>query len=122
MAANKLDAATPNALIKADAQKGNWFANGTRVLTSTGDLDKAAVRITPNPFNDNVTIEVTADKTDVGQVQIFDLLGKNILSRPLSISTGKNAVSIETSSLQAGAYLVKITIGNKSLTTKIVKF
>ena len=122
MAANKLDAATPNTLIKADAQKGNWFANGIRVLTSTGDLDKAAVRITPNPFNDNVTIEVTADKTDAGQVQIFDLLGKNILSRPLSISTGKNAVSIETSSLQAGAYLVKITIGNKSLTSKIVKF
>ena len=53
---------------------------------------------------------------------MFDLLGKNILSKPLSISTGKNAVSIETSSLQAGAYLVKITIGNKSLTSKIVKF
>ena len=122
MAANKLDAATPNTLIKADAQKGNWFANGTRVLTSTGDLDKAAVRITPNPFNDNVTIEVTADKTDAGQVQIFDLLGKNILSKPLSISTGKNAVSIETSSIQAGAYLVKITMGNKSLSSKIVKF
>ncbi len=122
MASNKLDAATPNTLIKADAQKGNWFANGTRVLTSTGDLDKAAVRITPNPFNDNVTIEVTADKTEVGKVEVFDLLGKNILSRSLSISTGKNVVSIETHSLQAGAYLVKITIGNKSLTSKIVKF
>ncbi len=122
MAANKLDAATPNTLIKSDAKRGNWFANGTRVLTSTGDLDKAAVRITPNPFNDNVTIEVTADKTEVGKVELFDLLGKTILSRPLSISTGKNAVSIETHSLQAGAYLVKITIGNKSLTSKIVKF
>ena len=122
MAANKLDAATPNALIKADAQKGNWFANGLRVLTSTGDLDKAAVKITPNPFNDNVTIEVTAEKTEAGKVEMFDLLGKNILSKPLSISTGKNAVSIETNSLQAGAYLVKITIGNKRLTSKIVKF
>ena len=122
MAANKLDAATPNTLIKADAQRGTWFANGTRVLTSTGDLDKAAVRITPNPFNDNVSIEVTAEKTEVGKVELFDLLGKNILSRPLSISTGKNAVSIETHSLQAGAYLVKITIGNKTLTSKIVKF
>ena len=65
MAANKLDAATPNTLIKADAQKGNWFANGTRVLTSTGDLDKANVKIMPNPFNDNISIEVTSDKLDI---------------------------------------------------------
>lgn len=123
MASNKIDPATTNTLIRSDAQKGNLFANGIRSLTSsTNDkLDKTAVKIAPNPFNDNVTVEVSADKTGSGMIEIFDLLGRKINQTPLNIAIGKNSISLPTPSLQAGTYLLKVTVDSKSLTTKIVK-
>jgi hypothetical protein len=49
------------------------------------------------------------------------LLGKSVSNTPLSILSGNNAISIETSGLSAGAYLLKITVGGKTRATKIVK-
>jgi bacillolysin len=121
LGANKIEPATGNALVKSDAQKGNWFANGKRVLTSTNDLDKTAVSISPNPFNNNISVEVTAEKSGTGSIEIFDLVGRKVINTPLSISIGKNAVSLPTPQLQAGIYLLKITIEGKSLTSKIMK-
>ena len=121
LSANKIEPSTTNVLIKTDAQKGNWFSNGTRVLSSTDDLDKTAVKIAPNPFHDHISIEVSVDKTSAGKVEVFDLMGRNLVTRPLNVVTGKNAISIETNHLQSGAYLVKITVGRKSLTTKMMK-
>ncbi len=121
LSANKIEPSTNNVLIKTDAQKGNWFSNGTRVLSSTNDLDKTAVRIAPNPFSNHIAVEVTVDKANDGKVEVFDLIGRNLITQPMSVVTGKNAVSIETNQLQSGAYLLKITVGDKSLTTKLMK-
>ena len=60
--------------------------------------------------------------TDKGKVEIFDVLGRNVKTTPLSINAGQNAVSLDTYNLQAGTYLLKISIGDKSRTNKIVKF
>ena len=119
---NKLEPNGAPTVFKTDASFGNWFANGTRVLTSIGELDKTAIRISPNPFTDLVQVNITAETTDKGKVQIFDLLGRNLQTIPLSINAGQNAVSLDTHTLQAGSYLLKISIGDKSRTSKIVKF
>ncbi|MBL7816682.1 MAG: M4 family metallopeptidase [Saprospiraceae bacterium] len=109
-------------VFKTDAIFGVWIATGTRVLTSVGDLDKAAVAIAPNPFGDNVTVSVTYETAATGKVEIFDLLGRLVSTTPLSISAGQNTVSLDTHTLQAGNYLLKVTIDDKSRTNKIVKF
>ena len=119
---NKLEPNGAPTVFKTDASFGNWFANGTRVLTSIGELDKTAIRISPNPFTDLVQVNITAETTDKGKVEIFDLLGRNLQTIPLSINAGQNAVSLDTHTLQAGSYLLKISIGDKSRTSKIVKF
>ena len=122
VSSNKLEPNGAPTVFKTDASFGNWFANGTRVLTSIGELDKTAIRISPNPFTDLVQVNITAETTDKGKVEIFDLLGRNLQTIPLSINAGQNAVSLDTHTLQAGSYLLKISIGDKSRTSKIVKF
>jgi Zn-dependent metalloprotease len=104
------------------AQKGYWFSNGIRSTTAVNEqLDNSSVVIAPNPFREILTVEIQSEKSAVGKAEIFDLVGRNILSYPLSISGGKNPVSINTQALQAGAYLLRVTVDGKSLTKKIIK-
>jgi bacillolysin len=123
LATNKIDPATPITTIVTDANKGNWFGNAKRVIiNATNELDKTQVKISPNPFSDILSIDMTSEKSGQGKAEIFDLLGRSVSTTPLSISMGKNAVSIDTHSLQAGSYLLKISVGNNTLTSKVVKF
>ena len=122
LASDKLEPSGTPTVFKTDALFGNWFANGTRVLTSIGELDKAAIVISPNPFTDYVRVNIKSETTENGKVEIYDLLGRTVKTTPLSINAGQNGVSLETHTLQAGTYLLKISIGDKSRTTKIVKF
>jgi bacillolysin len=124
LGATKIDAlptSNPKVVITAAAEKGVWFSNGVRSVGVKETLDNNSVIIAPNPFKDFLTVEIQAEKSATGKAEIFDLVGRNILSQPLSISGGKNPVSVNTQTLQAGAYLLRVTIDGKSLTKKIVK-
>jgi bacillolysin len=121
LASNKIDPGTTTANIVTDAQKGNWFGNGKRVLSSTNELDKSSVKTAPNPFNEVLNVDIKVEKTGKGSIEIFDILGRRVMQHPLSISAGNNAVSLPTSTLQAGSYLMRISVENNTLTSKIVK-
>jgi bacillolysin len=121
LAADKITGAAGVLNIVSDANKGNWFGNAKRVISGTNDLDKTQVQISPNPFSDVLSIYWSSEKSSKGQAEIFDLLGRRVLNTPVSLSTGDNVISIETRNLQAGAYLLKISVGNNTLTSKVVK-
>jgi bacillolysin len=122
LSSNKLEPVGTSSLFKTDASYGNWFATGTRVLSAVGDLAKTAIEVSPNPFSDNLSVSVTSETTGKGKIEVYDLLGRAVNVTPLSILVGKNSVSLDTHNLQAGTYLLKISIDDKSRTTKIVKF
>jgi hypothetical protein len=120
---NKIDAKSGTSTsIASSAQIGNWFSNGKRVISATKEtLDERYVTVAPNPFNNHILIDIKSDKSGQATVQLFDVLGKNIASYPLSISSGSNTVNLPTSSIQAGVYLLKINMDGKSLTRKVMK-
>lgn len=121
MAASKIEASSSAATdIRTDAFAGVWFANGVRTL-ATEELDKSAVSISPNPFTNRIAVDIKSDISAEGKVEIFNLLGQSVVKTPLSILSGNNAVSIETGSLSAGAYVLKVTVGGKTRASKIVK-
>jgi Zn-dependent metalloprotease len=122
LASSKLEPNGSPTIFKTDAQFGNWFANGSRILNAIGELDKTAIEVSPNPFTDNLSVNITSETAANGKLEVIDLLGRTIKTAPLSIVVGKNGVSLDTHSLQAGTYLLKISVGEKSRTTKIVKF
>jgi bacillolysin len=123
MAADKLEPASTNrTTVRGDAQFGVWFGNGKRLLVSTQDLlDEKAISVAPNPFRDQLSLQISADETTAGTVEILDLLGRTVSKTPLSILAGKNNIDIETRHLAAGTYLLKATVGAKMRTVKIVK-
>jgi bacillolysin len=121
LAANKIEPSTTTAVIVSDAQQGNWFGNGKRVISSTNELDKSSVKIAPNPFNEVLNIDIKVEKTGKGTIEIFDLLGRMVMQYPLSISAGNNVVSLPTSNLQVGTYLLKVSVDNNTMTSKVVK-
>jgi bacillolysin len=122
--ADKINQTAPDgsAVLFGNAQKGNWFSNGVRSTATNDVLENNSVAVSPNPFKDVLMVEIQAEKAAAGKAEVFDVTGRNILTYPLSILSGKNSVSINTPSLQAGAYLLKVTVDGKSLTKKVVKF
>ncbi|WP_055443528.1 T9SS-dependent choice-of-anchor J family protein [Lacinutrix himadriensis] len=68
----------------------------------------------PNPVNN--TLALKAQK-DIENVSVYNMLGQEVLR------TAPNVVNTEVnmSALQAGAYFVKVTIGNATETVRIIK-
>jgi Zn-dependent metalloprotease len=122
--ADKINQTNPDGsiVIIERGEKGNWFSNGVRSTTAAKEvLDNNSVVVAPNPFKDLLTVEIQSEKSATGKAEIFDLVGRNILSQPLSILGGKNPVSLNTQPLQAGSYLLRVTVDGKSLIKKIIK-
>ncbi|MBU2940613.1 choice-of-anchor J domain-containing protein [Lacinutrix sp. C3R15] len=68
----------------------------------------------PNPVNDNLTLKA---QKDIENIAVYNMLGQEVLR------TAPNAVNTEVnmSALQAGAYFVKVTIGDATETVKVIK-
>jgi len=74
------------------------------------------IKISPNPVSSVVSIELP-DLIESAKVQLFDILGKQLLSDEIS----KLDSEIDISALNNGIYLVKVSSGNSFSTKRIIK-
>ncbi|MBU2940615.1 T9SS type A sorting domain-containing protein [Lacinutrix sp. C3R15] len=96
-------------------QLAGWEATVSCASLSSQDIEfNNLFSYYPNPVNDNLTL--TAQK-DIENIAVYNMLGQEVLR------TAPNAVNTEVnmSALQAGAYFVKVTIGNATETVKVIK-
>ncbi len=96
---------------------GNFEVNTKDVTlikktTHIVELTKGKLNLYPNPTNSNTTAVFNSNKNGIADIAIMDLAGKTILSWQNNVSTGNNAVTINTSSLTGGLYLVTIKTQN----------
>ncbi len=79
----------------------------------------AKVRAYPNPFNDNITLEVDEESVEGSVVSIYDLRGALVSSERI---TGSR-MTIELSQLAAGTYVYQVVNSKKKMLSsgKIVK-
>ena len=76
------------------------------------------VKIYPNPTSGGVTIDFNYSQSQIVQVQVLDLLGKEIYSENLgTIRVGQTVANL--SSQAAGIYIVQITSGSTISTQKL---
>lgn len=81
---------------------------------STNDITQTDnFNLYPNPTNTGF-ITITSSNSDVINVQVFDILGKEVKNEVITNN------SLDVSSLRTGMYLVKITQNNASTTKKLV--
>ena len=80
---------------------------------SLNQFDATSFSIFPNPTNTGI-VTITSSVNEEINVQVFDLLGKQVKNETLTNNT------LNVSNLKTGIYLVKITQNNASVTKKLV--
>ncbi|GAB5563695.1 MAG: hypothetical protein Wins2KO_07580 [Winogradskyella sp.] len=80
---------------------------------SLNQFDATSFSIFPNPNNTGV-VTITSSVNEEMNVQVFDLLGKQVKNETLTNNT------LNVSNLKTGIYLVKITQNNATVTKKLV--
>jgi hypothetical protein len=74
--------------------------------------------VTPNPVSDVLTITFTGDET-VGEIRIFDITGRNVLTRTVNESM-KN-VRISCKDFPSGIYMLSASAGKEIFSRKFIK-
>ncbi|MFD2550619.1 endonuclease [Bizionia sediminis] len=81
---------------------------------STAELNKLEANVYPNPVKN--LLHITLSKPEETQVEIYNVLGKNMLQKTIQ-ATG----TINTQSLSSGMYILRITQGNQTISKKLIK-
>ncbi|QNK77168.1 T9SS type A sorting domain-containing protein [Winogradskyella sp. PAMC22761] len=81
---------------------------------STEDYFASSLKVYPNPAKSVLNI-VSVDDANIDSVEIFNLLGKNVLS-----TSNLNNSAVDVSQLATGVYLLKINSGINFVTKRIV--
>ena len=80
---------------------------------STKAFSKAELSIYPNPVN-NGLVTIKSPLAGVKNIALFDAIGRNVLKTELT------SEALDVSELGAGLYLLKVTIGDRSATHKLI--
>ena len=105
------DSATETGSVEVDNLKiSTTFAN---VLANNKFNAIAGLNMYPNPVS-NGNLYISTDNNSAKSVEIYDILGKQVLNA----KTSNNTVNV--SNLKGGAYIVKITEEGKTDTRKLI--
>lgn len=89
-------------------------------LKQTEKNNTDAVKVYPNPFINEFTAMVFAEKTTNAKIELLDIQANLIVQYDKKLDAGENAVRIYAD-VPPGTYVLKLTIGNKVTSTKLVK-
>jgi len=91
-----------------------WEATVACTPLSLEDYGLTGFTYFPNPVNNVLSLR---GAKEINNIAIYNMLGQEVLR------TAPNAVNtdVDMSNLQAGAYFVKVTIGNATKTVKVIK-
>ncbi len=75
--------------------------------------------IYPNPFTNQLTVELSSESSDKVEIILYDILGKKIES--FIFESGQRVLPISVKNLSEGTYLLNVNINNKATTRQIIK-
>lgn len=92
------------------------------VLVNKKQTGLSLIQSFPNPFVDELNIQIASDKNQSVRVELADMLGKIILSISENCISGTNTILVDQlSRLQTGLYLLKISTASESIQQKLLK-
>ncbi len=78
--------------------------------------------VAPNPFSDFININTQWDKPEVVTVKIFDLQGKQLLSKQKQLNKGNNNIRVDNlSNLPVATYYLQLISPSQKIVKKITK-
>ena len=97
--------------------------SGTKLLgISDGNTLIEGITTYPNPVIDQLNLSIASKKDAPILVTISDLSGRNVSSEVYNLTIGNNGIQINTSMLQAGMFILRITSNDgTNLVRKVIK-
>jgi hypothetical protein len=87
------------------------------------DAGSLSIQIYPNPVINRATIEFNLTETANVSYQIFDITGRMIQSQAVGQRfTGSQKLSIESTGLNPGAYIIRVQAGSKTASSKFLVY
>jgi len=109
-----------------NAKLGVWFANGERTITTSAKDDLAkrfGARLSPNPVaTDLITLQWKQPSSiKTNKIGVYDLMGKMVWSANKKFGAGDQSWSIPVDKLQAGMYVINLTLDGIGGSLKFIK-
>ena len=76
--------------------------------------------LAPNPASSEVSVMFDSAIEGTTQIKVYDIMGKEVYTQNLAVSTGSNKSALDVSNLVNGIYLVAINDGKKIYTSRVV--
>ncbi len=109
----------------ADCTPASITEAGTSRVTnlSTPKTGIHKIQLFPNPVVDNFTLSIDAYKAGTLDIQIYDVLGKELsnFTQKQLIDKGVKTIELSAAALTAGLYYCKIKIGDETFTKSFVR-
>ncbi len=118
--------ATANALGESDWSTISQFktSGSTGVENKSPTVpQKMSLNLYPNPFNSAVNLQIQFNQANPDakcQLEIFDVMGRQVFNKEIEIGVGKNIYSWQPEKLPSGLYLVKAQHANTILKNKVM--
>lgn len=109
-----------------DGEIRGQFLNGGKAEIVTAVMNADLTNITgfnlsPNPATDVVNISLSSNFSGTGKISILDVMGKEVSSQNVQISSSGSSITLNVGNLSNGVYLVQIQSGNSSIIKRITK-
>ena len=118
---NGYDLTFPGAIAEGSYDLKVYAANDTRCTTAAEDLTEVSgMTATPNPTNGKTIIHIESTVSDKFEFIVADLLGRRVISRPLSIQAGQNTYDLDVTGLPNGIYIYTLSKGNRLMSNKLI--
>ncbi|MBI3501394.1 MAG: SBBP repeat-containing protein [Bacteroidetes bacterium] len=85
------------------------------------DDSEIGINVFPNPTSQNILVEIELKEKEDINLSLYNLLGENIYSSSFKNSSGTFKKQISFAYFSSGVYILKIQLGNKTISKKIIK-
>ncbi len=92
---------------------------GTGMAERSNDLEGA--RFYPNPFDEQLNIELNLAHAETLNLSIYDITGREHYHTTLALNRNQNHLLVETAQLPKGVYLIRLSAGGNSTYKKLIK-
>lgn len=74
----------------------------------------------PNPFNGTTTIKVTTETSTAVMVEVSNIMGQTIYTTNAGNVNGTKEITLSSNNMETGVYFYTVTVGNESITKKMI--
>ena len=78
------------------------------------------ISVFPNPFEDNLTVEVDVFESETVTIQLYNLTSQLLFSKEFEVNAGANLLKISPK-VATGIYLLQVKMKENTVITKVVK-